>query len=113
MSTGKLTRHSLHNNNNSNVTSSGNSLDWDSPSTVTGTVKRRPISGSSDCDYLEEKYDSDDKGKHQQIGGAGRIGDGASVLSEFGGTAGRKRKPRTLKTSGIPRGGFDVGLVGW
>lgn len=39
------------------------SLDWDSPSTLTGTVKRRPISGDSllEADDTLDKYPSDSK----------------------------------------------------
>lgn len=103
MSTTKLTRQS-----NSTTSSLGNSLDWDSPSTVTGTVKRRPVSGASDCDYTEEKCDSEDKEKEQCEKTNGVfIRDEKSV--GFSGNVGRKRKPKSLKTSGIPRSGYDVG----
>lgn len=104
MSTTKLTRHS----NSTTSSSLGNSLDWDSPSTVTGTVKRRPVSGSSDCDYAEEKCDSVDKQKEQceRTNVVGFMCDEKSVIS---GNFVRKRKPKSLKTSGIPRSGYDVG----
>lgn len=46
MSSNKLRRKGVV----SSGDSSTNSLDWDSPSTITGTVKRRPI--SSDCSDL-------------------------------------------------------------
>lgn len=81
MLTTKSTRHS-------NTTSLGNSLDWDSPSTVTGTVKRRPVSGSSDCDYTEEKCDS---------------GEDVEKEKKFRVENSVKRKPKSLRTSGIPR----------
>lgn len=92
---------------NSTSTSLGNSLDWDSPSTVTGTVKRRPVSGSSDCDYSEEKCDSEDR----EPGGVSFKQDEESVgVSDgFCGSGGRKRKPKSLKTSEIPR----CNDVGW
>lgn len=99
MSTTKLTRHS--------TTSLGNSLDWDSPSTVTGTVKRRPVSGSSDCDYTEEKCD--DNGDKEKSVGFKR--DEKNVgFSEIVGW--KQRKPKSLKTSGIPRSSYDVGGIG-
>lgn len=79
----KLTRHQQQKND---VSSSGNSLDWDSPSAVTGTVKRRPVSGSSDCDCVQEICVARESEKS-----------GTSFVN-FGGCAGKKTNgPNSFK----------------